>query len=190
MGPDRPSHTGGGWSTSTMFPQAVVTINSFVWETTVKSDNSPGSEPLAQIEPTRPLGVWLLLLILAGQGIGLAWVLGLGLTGLAEAEVHSMPSAIFELALLALGVVWLALTVVGLYRMRPWSRASVIAIEVLFIAVGLGMTQGVFADPALASLLALPGLIALVLLFTPQVVAVLSRIRSADGSAEEGADAG
>ena len=56
-------------------------------------------------------------------------------------------------------------------RGSPWVRGATVVWQVLQIAVAVGAFQGFFARPDIGWLLLVPALAALVLLFTPPVVA-------------------
>ena len=91
------------------------------------------------------------------------------------AEPASLTSALALLVLTAIATVWLGFIAANVLRGRAWTRGAAIVWQVLQGAVALGCFQGVFARPEIGWLLLLPALVVLVLLFTPPVVAAISR---------------
>jgi hypothetical protein len=77
--------------------------------------------------------------------------------------------------LAAIAALWLAFMVVGLLRGRPWVRSGIVVWQVLQIAIAVGAFQGVFRVPAVGWILLVPALVALTLVFTKSVTALLAR---------------
>jgi hypothetical protein len=123
----------------------------------------------------RPLGLYVIAVILLAQAALLAvafvWLVMEALSG-----TESTTGAGAVLAIIALlAVVWLGASAVGLLRMAPWTRGSILAIEVFHAAIAIALFQGLFANPALGWALLAPALVAAILLFTKPVVAVTTR---------------
>ena len=87
----------------------------------------------------------------------------------------SFASAIALTLLTALGAVWLGFIATNVLRGRAWVRGATVVWQVLQIAVAIGCFQGMFARPDIGWFLLLPAVAALVLLFTPPVVAATAR---------------
>lgn len=91
------------------------------------------------------------------------------------ARPDSYASAIALTVLTVLATIWLGFIAVNVLRGRAWVRSAAIVWQVLQIAVAIGCFQGLFARPDIGWLLLVPALVALVLLFTPSVVAATGR---------------
>jgi hypothetical protein len=94
---------------------------------------------------------------------------------LVTAVPDSYASAVALAVLTTIGAVWLAVIGVNVLRGSPWIRGATIVVQVLQIAVAIGAFQGSFARPDLGWLLLIPAVAALVLLFTPPVLAATVR---------------
>ena len=89
---------------------------------------------------------------------------------------ESYPSAIFLTVLTTAAAGWLGAIAVGVLRRRSWARGAATVWQVLQGGVAIACFQGIFAQPAIGWLLLVPAIVALVLLFTPPVVAALRRV--------------
>ena len=125
--------------------------------------------------PSHPLLVLLAVLLLAECALLVAATVYL-VVELLTVVPESYPSAIFLTVLTAAAAAWLGATAVGALRRRPWARGAAVVWQVLQGGVAIACFQGMFAQPAIGWLLLVPALVALVLLFTPPVVAALRRI--------------
>jgi hypothetical protein len=93
-------------------------------------------------------------------------------------QPSSVANAIALAAVLAIGAVWVGFIVLGLYRGQAWTRAAVIVVQALFMAVAIGSFQGPSPRPDVGAALLIPAVIALILLFTKSVLA--STLKRAD----------
>ena len=161
-------------STSNIVAYERRSINSYVWERPVKSasDASP-DEPVQSLN--RPAEVWVITAVLTIQTLAWAalgaWIILELVTGASS----YLATALFEVVLVVLAVAWMAATVVGTLGVRPWSRASLVAIEVLHIAAAIAAFQGYLVVIDLGWLLLVPAILALVLAFTPRMTALYAR---------------
>jgi hypothetical protein len=87
----------------------------------------------------------------------------------------SYASAVALTVLTAIAAVWLAVIGVNVLRGNPWVRGATVVVQILQIAVAVGCFQGAFARPDLGWLLLIPAIAALVLLFSPPVLAATTR---------------
>lgn len=94
---------------------------------------------------------------------------------LLTARPDSYASAIAILVLTVAAAVWLGVTARATLRGRPWVRGAATVWQLLQIAVALGSFQGLFARADIGWFLLVPAIVALVLLFTPSVVAATTR---------------
>jgi hypothetical protein len=97
------------------------------------------------------------------------------LVELFTATANSLASAIALLVLTAIATIWLGVIAVNVLRGKAWTRGAAIVWQVLQGAIAIGCFQGTFAQPELGWVLLVPALVVLVLLFTPSVVAAVSR---------------
>lgn len=91
------------------------------------------------------------------------------------ATPDSYASAVALTVLTAIAAVWLAVIGVNVLRVNPWVRGATVVVQILQIAVAVGCFQGAFARPDLGWLLLIPAIVALVLLFSPPVLAATTR---------------
>ncbi|WP_166866164.1 MULTISPECIES: hypothetical protein [unclassified Salinibacterium] len=119
---------------------------------------------------TRPPLFWGLaaLLILELAAVTAAAVVLL--IDLMVLEPTSWGSAIALTVLVVLAVVWMAATVVGLFRAQAWVRASATVWQVLQFAIGAGALQGPTAQPAWGWPILLVAVVTFAILFAPSVV--------------------
>lgn len=133
-------------------------INSFVWDVAVENKGRHGL-------------VYALSVVLFAECALLAAATLYLVFELLVATPDSYVSAIALTVLAALSTVWLALIAAHTLRGRTWVRSAAVVWQVLFIAVGVGSTQGLIPRPDIAWLLFLPAIVVLVLLFTKPVIA-------------------
>jgi hypothetical protein len=119
--------------------------------------------------------VVVLAVLIFGQCALLAVATGYLLIELVTAVPDSYASAVALAVLTTIAAVWLAVIGVNVLRGSPWIRGATIVVQVLQIAVAIGAFQGSFARPDLGWLLLVPAVAALVLLFTPPVLAATVR---------------
>ena len=125
--------------------------------------------------PSHPLLAFLAVLLFAECVLLVVATVYL-VVELLTVEPESYASAVFLTVLTALAAGWLGAIAIGAVRRRPWIRGAAIVWQVLQGGVAIACFQGIFAQPAIGWLLLVPALVALVLLFTPPVVAALRRV--------------
>jgi len=125
------------------------------------------------VEPRRPLGLWVVILLLTAEFLAMAAVAVVLVVDLLTVRPVSYASAVALLVLTLLATLWLGAVVVGAWRGRAWIRAAAVTWQVLQSAVGVGALQG--ASPWLGALLVVPAVAVVLLLFTPAVVAATAR---------------
>ena len=137
------------------------------------ADPHRGDEPGRP--PSHPLLLLLAVLLFAECALLVA-ATGYLVLELLTVVPESYPSAIFLTVLTAAAAGWLGAIAVGVLRRRSWSRGAATVWQVLQGGIAIACFQGIFAQPAIGWLLLLPAIVALVLLFTPPVVAALRRV--------------
>ena len=123
----------------------------------------------------RPPLLVLLTVLLFLECALLAATAVLLLIELLTARPDSYASAVAILLLAAAAAIWLGVTAFSTLRGKPWVRGAAVVWQLLQIAVAIGSFQGLFARADVGWLLLVPALLALVLLFTPSVVAATTR---------------
>ena len=81
----------------------------------------------------------------------------------------SVATAIALLFLDLIAAVWVGAMAVHALRGRAWIRGGAVTWQIVQIAVGFGSLQAPYSRPDIGSLLILPAVAALILLFTPSV---------------------
>lgn len=145
-----------------------------VWE--LAGNGMQNSNEIAG-EPARlPLlgVVKALLVVLVLEGLALVSATVFFVVELLVATPTSFASAVFIVVLLAIGAVWVGFVIRGVVAGAAWTRAAVVVIQVLFVAVAVGSLQGENARPDVAFGLLVPAIVGFVLVFRKGTVAHLS----------------
>jgi hypothetical protein len=116
-----------------------------------------------------------LLLILALEFVALVVVTIVLVVDLFAAHAYSEASGVALAILAAIAALWLAFMIVGLLRGQSWVRSGIVVWQFIMVALGIGAFEGVFRVPAIGWALLIPGVIALVLVFTPPATRLLAR---------------
>ncbi|HEV7848660.1 MAG TPA: hypothetical protein VGO88_04975 [Mycetocola sp.] len=87
----------------------------------------------------------------------------------------SLVSAIALTVLAAIGAIFISAVAIGALRRSGWVRGGAVIWQLVQLAIGIGAFQGAFAQPAIGWALLAPSVVVLVLLFTPSVLAAISR---------------
>ena len=123
----------------------------------------------------RPVLVVVLAVILAAEALALAGLtLWLVLELLTERPA-SYETALAILVLSAIAAVFLAFVTVHTLRMQPWIRAAALTWQLLQIVIAIACFQGIVADATVGWYLLIPAVLAVLLLFSPPVVAATRR---------------
>jgi uncharacterized membrane protein len=134
----------------------------------------PDSAHLAKPAP-RPRSLLVLVALICLEALALAATTLFLVIELIVAPSDSAGSAVLLTIIAGIATVWLVFIILGLLNGRTWTRAAVIVVQVLFIAVALGSLQGTGARPDIAIALFVPALACLVLLFTKATIAYLGK---------------
>lgn len=126
------------------------------------------------VSARHPFVVALAVLIFAQCAL-LVVAIGYLVIELIVATPDSYASAVALTVLTAIAAVWLAVIGVNVLRGNPWVRGATVVVQILQIAVAIGCFQGAFARPDLGWLLLIPAIAALILLFSPPVLAATTR---------------
>ena len=130
--------------------------------------------------------VYLLATVLFAECAVLVGATAFLIVELFIARPDSYASAVALVVLVAIAAVWLGAIAFATLRRRPWVRGAALVWQVLQIAVAIGSFQGLTPRADIGWALLIPAVIAIVLLFTPAVVAQTSRPKPGD-SGESGA---
>lgn len=132
------------------------------------------AEGPAELEK-RPAAAWLIAGILgvqASASTGLSvWVILELVTG----SSTFLATAILEAVLIVMAVGWMVVTIIGILGTRPWSRSSLVALEVLHLAAAIAAFQGYLGWMPLGWFILVPAAAAFVLVFTPRMTALFAR---------------
>ncbi len=126
------------------------------------------SEP--QVSRRPPLLVLLALIVFAECAL-LVGIAVFFIFELLVARPDSFASAIAIILLVVIAAVWLGIVGANTLRGRSWVRGAVTTWQVLQIAIGVTSFQGTFGRADIGWFLVLPAVIAMIVLFTPSVVA-------------------
>ncbi len=103
--------------------------------------------------------------ILVGvEGVALVALTVWQIAAVASGDVDSLESAIALLVLTAVGAASVVAFAVAIWRGRSWGRSGGIVTQALILAVALGAATGAYAEPQTALILAVPAIVAFILL--------------------------
>ena len=119
--------------------------------------------------------------VLGLEGLAVAALVVWQIWALAVGDTGSVQSAVALMVLTAVGAVAVLAFAVATWRGLSWGRSGGVVTQLLILAVALGAVTGAYASPTTGLALAIPGLIALVLL----LFAVRAAGRQARGPASE-----
>ncbi len=123
----------------------------------------------------RPVLLIILGLLLLAESFV---VLGVGVWQVAQllqAPPEVYASAIALIVLVLAAGLWVLVTAIGVFRMRPWTRGAALTWQVLQVIVAICCFQGIFASPDAGWPLLIAGVLGVALLLAPSVVAVTRR---------------
>jgi hypothetical protein len=118
-----------------------------------------------------------LAIVVGVEALGMVLVTIVLLLSIASARAGSfdLASGVALAIGTAIAAAGLVLVALGIFRSRKWTRPAALVWQLVQILVGLDAFQGEGARPDLGALLLVPGVIALILLFTPGVSQRLGR---------------
>ena len=143
------------------------------WDVTVNNSGNSNETQTEQSHPRSPALV-VLAAILSLEALALIAATVFFVVELFAAPASSMGSAVALAVIVAIAAAWGVVVVRGVVLGQAWTRAAVVVLQILVIAVGIGSVQGPEPRPDLAAALIVPAVLALVLLFTRSVVAATS----------------
>ncbi|MFB2584729.1 hypothetical protein [Herbiconiux liukaitaii] len=117
----------------------------------------------------------VLAVILAAEALALAGVTVWLVLELLTEQPASYETALAILVLSAIAAVFLAVVTVHTLRMQPWTRAASLTWQLLQIVIAVACFQGIVASPEVGWYLLAPAIAAVLLLFSPPVVAATRR---------------
>ncbi|WP_228484521.1 histidine kinase [Microbacterium cremeum] len=106
----------------------------------------------------------LAAVLVALEGLGLVALVAWQITALVTGDTGSLESALALLVLTLVGAAAVLAFAVAVWLGQSWGRSGGIVTQLLVLAVALGAATGAFAVPSVAIGLAVPALVALVLL--------------------------
>jgi hypothetical protein len=113
--------------------------------------------------------------VIALEAVAAIVLAGFLILELLTAPTASMGSAIAIVVIAILAAIWLVALTIATLRGRPWIRGAIVTWQLIQILCAIGCFQGILAVPEVGWALLVPAVIALVLLFSPSVVAVTRR---------------
>jgi hypothetical protein len=103
-------------------------------------------------------------IIVGLEGLALVVLVIWQVIAIATGDTDSLASAIALTVLTVVGAVAVIAFGVAIWRGLSWGRSGGIVTQVLILAVALGAATGAYAHPSTGLVLAVPGIVALVLL--------------------------
>ena len=144
-----------------------------MWDVAVNNSRNSNETQTEQSAP-RPIALIVLVVILALEAIALGASTVFFVDELVAQPSSSIGSAVALAVIVGIATVWVVIVVRGVLLGQAWTRAAVVVLQILVIAVGIGSVQGPAPRPDLAAALIVPAVLALVLLFTRSVIAATS----------------
>jgi hypothetical protein len=137
------------------------------------SDEHGGSGAVAR--PRRPRLLVALAAIVGLEALALAGVTLWLVFELLTERPASYETALAILVLAAIAAVFLGFVAVHTLRRQPWTRAAALTWQLLQIVIAIGCFQGLVGTPAAGWYLLVTAIVAVLLLFSPSVVAATRR---------------
>jgi hypothetical protein len=157
-------------------------IKGFLWSTAVSDEMNDRPTPgESSVDPggnavRRPVLLVVLAVIVGAEAIMMAGVVIWLVLELLTTRPAAIETAVAILVLAAIAAVFLGFVSVHLLRASAWTRAATLTWQLFQIVIAIGCFQGIVGSPDLGWFLLVPALFALVLLFSPPIVAALRRI--------------
>jgi len=98
------------------------------------------------------------------EGLGLVALAVWQIAAVASGDTASLASALALIVLTAVGAAAVLAFAVAIWLGRSWGRSGAIVTQLLILAVALGAVTGAYAEPLSALVLAIPAILALVML--------------------------
>jgi hypothetical protein len=118
----------------------------------------------------RPPALLVAAALLALEAITLWGVVVWQVIELLTATPASYTSAIALLVIALIAAAWVSAIALNVLRHRSWIRAAAVTWQLLQVAVGIGLFQGVDANPVLALAIIIPSVVVIGLMFVPSVM--------------------
>ncbi len=156
-------------------------IKGFLGSTSVSDEtNSRGTTGehgvTGRREPVRRPALLVLLAVIVGaEALVMIGVVVWLVLELLTARPTSYTTALAILVLAAVAALFLSFVAIHTLRARPWTRAATLTWQLLQIVIAIGCFQGLVATPTIGWYLLVPAVLAMLLLFTPPVVAATRR---------------
>ena len=126
--------------------------------------------------PGRPPLLTLLAVIVGAEALVMTGVVVWLLVELLTDRPASYETALAIVVLAAISAVFLAFAALHTLRAAPWTRAATLTWQLFQIVIAIGCFQGIVASPGVGWWLLVPAVVAVILLFTPAVVAATRRV--------------
>jgi hypothetical protein len=123
----------------------------------------------------RPVLLIVLGLLLLAESLVVLAVGVWQISELLQAPSEVYASAIALIVLVLAAGLWVLITAIGVFRMRPWTRGAALTWQVLQIIVAICCFQSIFASPEDGWPLLITAVVGIGLLLSPSVVAVTRR---------------
>ena len=116
------------------------------------------------------------------EGLALVALAVWQVVAMVQGDTGSIESAIALLVLTIVGAAALLAFAVAVWRGRSWGRSGGIVAQVLVLAVALGAATGDYAHPLIALAIAVPAVVAFVLLILAARAAGRAKTEASDAS--------
>jgi hypothetical protein len=124
----------------------------------------------------RPVLLTVLAALVGVEALLMAGVVVWLVLELVTEQPASFATAAAIVVLAAIAAVFLGLVAVNLLRAQPWTRAATLTWQLFQVVIALASFQGIVATRDAGWYLLVPAVLAIVLLFTPTVVAATKRL--------------
>jgi hypothetical protein len=124
----------------------------------------------------RPVLLTVLAALVGVEALLMAGVVVWLVLELVTEQPASFATAAAIVVLAAIAAVFLGLVAVNLLRAQPWTRAATLTWQLFQVVIALACFQGIVATRDAGWYLLVPAVLAIVLLFTPTVVAATKRL--------------
>lgn len=125
--------------------------------------------------PHRPLAIVGIAVVLGIEAVAMAGLTVLLIVETLTARAASVPSSIALTVCAAIAAAGLAWIAIAALRGAKWFRPAALTWQIVQFFTGVYAFQGNEPRPDLGTLICVPALVGIVLLFTPQVIAATRR---------------
>lgn len=126
---------------------------------------------MTKSQEKRPIGLWLVILVVFAEGLFVAYLAAVIGLGILEGQSRSFSATVALFAMVAGAAALVIFVAVSLWRSKRWARSAAFFWQLIQLAVATGSFSGQFGSQAIGWGLIIPSAVVIVTLFNKDVVA-------------------